>query len=119
MEILAANINYNGNNTTRFIIIANEAEHSADADKITLVIAVKHEPGSLYRVLGYFYHSGLNLTNLESRPIEGKSWEYFFHIDLVGNLADTNVQETVRMLEANCAYFKILGNYRSDIGQER
>lgn len=119
LEILAANINYNGNNTTRFIIIANEAEHSSDADKITLVIAVKHEPGSLYRVLGYFYHSGLNLTNLESRPIEGKSWEYFFHIDLVGNLADTNVQETVRMLKDNCAYFKILGNYRSDMGRER
>lgn len=119
LQILAANINYNGNNTTRFIIIANQAEHSADADKITLVIAVKHEPGSLYRVLGYFYHSGLNLTNLESRPIEGKSWEYFFHIDLMGNLADTNVQETVRMLKENCAYFKILGNYRSDMKQER
>ena len=119
LQILAANINYNGNNTTRFIIIANEAEHSADADKITLVIAVKHEPGSLYRVLGYFYHSGLNLTNLESRPIEGKSWEYFFHIDLMGNLADTNVQETVRMLSDNCAYFRILGNYRSDMKQER
>lgn len=119
LQILAANINYNGNNTTRFIIIANQTERSADADKITLVIAVKHEPGSLYRVLGYFYHSGLNLTNLESRPIEGKSWEYFFHIDLMGNLADTNVQETVRMLEENCAYFKILGNYRSDMKQER
>lgn len=119
LQILAANINYNGNNTTRFIIIANQPEHSADADKITLVIAVKHEPGSLYRVLGYFYHSGLNLTNLESRPIEGKSWEYFFHIDLMGNLADTNVQETVRMLKENCAYFKILGNYRSDMKQER
>ncbi len=119
LQILAANINYNGNNTTRFIIIANEAEHKADADKITLVIAVKHEPGSLYRVLGYFYHSGLNLTNLESRPIEGKSWEYFFHIDLMGNLADTNVQETVNMLRDNCAYFKILGNYRSDMRQER
>lgn len=119
LQILAANINYNSNNTTRFIIIADAPEHSADADKITLVIAVKHEPGSLYRVLGYFYHSGLNLTNLESRPIEGKSWEYFFHIDLMGNLEDTNVQETVRMLKDNCAYFKILGNYRSDMKQER
>lgn len=119
LQILAANINYNGNNTTRFIVIANAAEQSSDADKITLVIAVKHQPGSLYRVLGYFYHSGLNLTNLESRPIEGKSWEYFFHIDLMGNLADTNVQETVRMLSENCAYFKILGNYRSDMRQER
>ncbi len=119
LQILAANINYNSNNTTRFIIIANEPEHNANADKITLVIAVKHEPGSLYRVLGYFYHSGLNLTNLESRPIEGKSWEYFFHIDLTGNLGDSNVQETVRMLSDNCAYFKILGNYRSDMGQER
>ena len=42
-------------------------------------------------------------------------WRY----GVVGNLADTNVQETMRMLKDNCAYFKILGNYRSDMGRER
>ena len=86
LEILAENINYNSANHTRFIIIADQPEHRPDADKITVVIATQHEPGSLYKVLQHFYKGGLNMLNLESRPMEGRSWEYFFHIDLTGNL---------------------------------
>lgn len=114
LEILAGNINYNANNYTRFIVIANEAEQAADANKITIVVAVKHEPGSLYRTLGHFYHSGLNMMNLESRPLEGKSWEYFFHIDLTGNLRDEKVRQTLEQLADSCVYCKILGNYPAD-----
>lgn len=114
LQILAANINYNSNNYTRFIVIANEAEQSPNANKITVVVAVKHEAGSLYRTLGHFYHSGLNMMNLESRPIEGKSWEYFFHIDLVGNLGEERVRQALAQLADSCAYCKILGNYPAD-----
>lgn len=114
LQILAANINYNSNNYTRFIVIANEAEQAANANKITVVVAVKHEAGSLYRTLGHFYHSGLNMMNLESRPIEGKSWEYFFHIDLVGNLREERVRQALAQLSDSCAYCKILGNYPAD-----
>ena len=88
LEILEANINYNSANRTRFIIIADQPEHRPDADKITVVIATQHEPGSLYKVLQHFYKGGLNMLNLESRPMEGRSWEYFFHIDLTGNGRD-------------------------------
>lgn len=114
LQILAANINYNSNNYTRFIVIAREAEQAPNANKITVVVAVKHEPGSLYRTLGHFYHSGLNMMNLESRPIEGKSWEYFFHIDLVGNLREERVRQALEQLSDSCAYCKILGNYPAD-----
>ena len=114
LQILAANINYNSNNYTRFIVISNEAEQAPNANKITVVVAVKHEPGSLYRTLGHFYHSGLNMMNLESRPIEGKSWEYFFHIDLVGNLREERVRQALEQLSDSCAYCKILGNYPAD-----
>lgn len=111
LEVLAAGINTNLSNHTRFIIIGREAEHRPDADKITLVLAVKHEPGSLYKTLGILYKCGLNMVNLESRPIEGKSWEYFFHIDLTGNLSDPVVQEALDKLEGQCSYCKVLGNY--------
>ena len=49
------------------------------------------------------------LMNLESRPIEGKSWEYFFHIDLVGNLREERVRQALEQLSDSCAYCKILG----------
>ncbi len=118
LEILASNINYNSNNYTRFVVIANEPEQEPNANKITVVVAVKHEAGSLYRILGHFYHSGLNMMNLESRPIEGKSWEYFFHIDLVGNLREERVRQALKQLADSCAYYKILGNYPADSRQE-
>ena len=114
LTVLAENINYNNANTTRFIIIADEPEHRPDANKITVVIATKHEPGSLYKVLGHFYACGLNMTNLESRPIDGRSWEYFFHIDLTGNLDDPKVRQGLQEIAEHSAYCKILGNYVSD-----
>ena len=114
LKVLLANINHNENNTTRFVIVAPKAQTVTDANKITVVLTVKHEPGSLYKTLGYFYHGGLNLMNLESRPLVGKSWEYFFHIDLKGNLNDPAVKEALENVRNNCTFLKILGNYRED-----
>ena len=114
LKVLVANINHNENNTTRFVIIARDEQVIADANKITLVLTVNHEPGSLYKTLGYFYHAGLNLMNLESRPLVGKSWEYFFHIDLKGNLNDPAVKAALDEVRQNCTFLKILGNYRED-----
>ncbi|MBO7173734.1 MAG: prephenate dehydratase, partial [Burkholderiaceae bacterium] len=114
LKVLVPNINSNDNNTTRFVIIAPQALTVDNANKITLVLTVAHEPGSLYKTLGYFYHGGLNLMNLESRPMVGKSWEYFFHIDLKGNLNDPAVQNALEEVKKNCTFLKILGNYEED-----
>ncbi len=113
LKVLAANINFSNHNFTRFVVISKNTEHIADANKITVVLTVKHEPGSLYKTLGYFYHGGLNLMNLESRPMVDKSWEYFFHIDLMGNLGDPCVKDALEEVKKNCTYLKILGNYRA------
>ena len=114
LEILAAGINANTNNYTRFFVIAAEPIKSKAADKITLVVTLQHEPGSLYRLLGYFQEGGLNLLNIESRPIEGKSWEYFFHIDVSGNLEDGAVKDALKKIEKEATECKILGNYIAD-----
>ena len=118
MKILAENINFNSNNSTRFVIITKAPEKVAGANKITVVFAVKHEAGSLYKTLGHLHHRGLNMLNIESRPMEGKSWEYFFHVDLMGNLDDPDVIEGFEAVQNNCTYFKILGNYRADDRKE-
>ena len=56
----------------------------------------------------------MNLLNIESRPIEGKSWEYFFHIDVSGNLNDREVQKALREIKQETIECKILGNYVAD-----
>ncbi len=113
LKIIATAINYDSNNTTRFVIIAGRAGAVPNADKITLIVAVKHETGSLYKMLASFYHTGLNLLNLESRPMEGKSWEYFFYIDVTGNLSDPLVVDLMEEIAGKCTYCKILGNYKA------
>lgn len=114
LSVLVPEIYSNKTNYTRFFIIAADDAIPADADTITLVIAVRHEPGALYHVLGYFFYGGMNMTHLESRPMEGKPFEYFFHIDVSGRLDDPAVAHTLKGLSSMCTYFRVLGNYAQD-----
>lgn len=113
LKTIATAINSNSSNYTRFVIIAKRAELVPAADKITLIVALKHETGSLYKMLASFYKTGLNLLNLESRPMEGRSWEYFFYIDVTGNLHDQTVADVIAEIEAKSTYCKVLGNYKA------
>mgnify|MGYP004444502329 FL=1 len=114
LEVIAPAINYNTNNTTRFVIIAKKPEYNPLADKITMILAVKHETGSLYKLLASFYHTGLNMLNLESRPMGENNWEYYFFIDVTGNLADPVVKDLMEEIQDNITYCKILGNYKAN-----
>lgn len=113
LQVLKDTIAFNSSNYTRFFIIGPAMEIADDADKITLVLSVRHEPGALYHVLGYFFYGGMNMTHLESRPIKGKPFEYFFHIDVMGKLRNPANAQTLRGIESMSTYFKILGNYPS------
>lgn len=113
LEVIAENIFFNSSNYTRFFIIGPKMEITEKSDKITLVLAVRHEPGALYHVLGYFFYGGMNMTHLESRPMEGRPFEYFFHIDVMGRLEDPANAQTLRGLKSMSTYFHILGNYPS------
>ena len=64
LDVLVPHINSESTNQTRFVVIAKKDVKIEHANKITLVFSVKHEPGSLYSVLGHFYHAGLNVMNL-------------------------------------------------------
>lgn len=114
LKILARHINDNTTNYTRFFIISAEMEESPDMDKITLVLTTKHKPGALYHVLGHFFYNAMNMTHLESRPIKGRPFEYFFHIDVMGNMRNPATSIVIHNLAEHCNYFKILGNYPSD-----
>ena len=59
-------------------------------------------------MLSHFIYNHLNLTKIESRPIEGRTWEYRFFLDFEGNLEDSAVKNALREEASN---MKILGNY--------
>lgn len=114
LNILKSNINFNANNYTRFVFIAKEMWENDDADKITVVVTLPHKPGTLYTALGCFYRNGLNMTNIESRPLKDRTWEYSFHMDFCGNLRNRAAIRAIEELKENSTYCRILGNYKAD-----
>lgn len=111
LSVLVDNINDELNNSTRFIVITNQKIFLQDASKISICFELPHESGSLYHILSHFIYNDLNLTKIESRPVEGKSWEYRFFADFEGNMGDAAVKNAIRGLREEARNLKILGNY--------
>ena len=111
LEILKKGINQSESNSTRFIIVTNQKIFRKDAGKVSICFEVPHESGSLYHMLSHIIYNNLNMTKIESRPIEDRNWEYRFFIDFDGNLADGAVKNALRGLRDEARNMKILGNY--------
>ena len=111
LEVLKKGVNHSGTNSTRFIIVTNQKIFKKDAKKVSICFEVPHESGSLYHMLSHFIYNNLNMTKIESRPLEGRNWEYRFFIDFEGNLSDSAVKNALRGLRDEARNMKILGNY--------
>lgn len=111
LEVLEEKINHNENNATRFIVVTNQKIFLKNAGKISICFEGAHESGSLYHLLSHFIYNDLNMIKIESRPVEGRNWEYCFFVDFEGNLADGAVKNAIRGLREEARSLKILGNY--------
>jgi chorismate mutase / prephenate dehydratase len=115
LQVVAANIEDQSTNITRFLVIGDKDSKPGKNDKTSLVFSVKDEPGVLHRMLEPFAKSRINLSKIESRPIKNKPWEYLFFLDLKGHKEEPRVKKAIKALEANCVFLKILGSYPSGI----
>lgn len=111
LEVLEEKINHNQNNATRFIVVTNQKIFLKDATKISICFEAAHQSGSLYHLLSHFIYNDLNMIKIESRPVEGRNWEYCFFVDFEGNMADGAVKNAIRGLREEARSLKILGNY--------
>ena len=111
LDILEEGISQSESNSTRFIVVTNQKVFLKGAGKISLSLELRHESGSLYHALSHIIYNNLNMTKIESRPIEGRNWEYRFFIDFCGNLRDPGVLNALRGLRDETRNMRILGNY--------
>lgn len=111
LDILEPQMCSNAANSTRFIIVTNQKIYRKDAGKISICFEIPHESGSLYHAMSHFIYNGLNMCKIESRPIEGRNWEYRFFLDFEGNLNDSAVKNALRGLRDETRNMRILGNY--------
>jgi chorismate mutase/prephenate dehydratase len=113
LKIVAANIEDQSHNITRFFVIGEQPAKPSRRDKTSLAFSVKDEPGILHRMLRPFANRRINLSKIESRPIKNKPWEYMFFLDLKGHKDEPRVKSAIAQLERHCTFFKILGSYPS------
>lgn len=115
LNILAENINSNTNNTTRFVVVSPRMELREGRDKVSTCFCVPHQSGSLHEILTIFAVHGLNMVRLESRPIQGKSWEYMFFLEFTGDVTADGMEGVFRELTQSAEQVRVLGNFVSNL----
>lgn len=83
LEILRRSIETYKQNFTRFLIFDDAVElPEAAVDKASLCFTLPHKPGSLAHILTILSFYDMNLTRIQSLPIPGREWQYFFYADI-------------------------------------
>ena len=83
LEILAESIETYKQNFTRFLILDDALKvNKAAINKASMCFTLSHTPGSLAHVLTILSFYGMNLTRIQSLPIPGHEWQYFFYVDI-------------------------------------
>ncbi len=111
LKCLAASVQDQGNNYTRFNCISKNLEIYPGSDKTSIMMVLNHRPGALYRVLARLYVLGINVTKLESRPLPDRDFEFMFYFDLDTSIYSEEFVQLMCELDDLCEEFKYLGSY--------
>jgi prephenate dehydratase len=114
LDILKADVEDAPHNTTRFLIMAQEAD-DAEADSgdviTTFVFRVRNVPAALYKAMGGFATNGVNMTKLESYQLEGSFNATQFYADIEGHPEERNVRLALEELQFFSSSLRVLGVY--------
>ena len=111
LTILAANIEDEPNNTTRFLVLGDYAPTPSGRDKTSMVLSARNRAGAVYEMLTPFASRGVSMTKFESRPSRVALWEYLFFVDIEGHRDDPQVAEALAEVGRIAGYIKVLGSY--------
>lgn len=111
LTVLAAAIEDNKQNVTRFAMIGRQPAERTGDDKTSLMFELNHEPGALADTMAIFKRNRLNLTWIESFPKQGSPNEYVFFVELLGHLVDVRVRRAIASLDKKTVKLETLGSY--------
>lgn len=110
-KILRENIEDHGANWTRFILLSRKLDEDAQGEKVSLVVRLKHQPGSLHSALRPFVRREINLVKIESRPVKGDASEYSFYLELGVPAVESELASALAELQRHAAEVRIIGRY--------
>lgn len=109
LQILKSGIGNVAHNLTRWAVISNQKPDLTSGNKMTLIFKVKHEPGSLVKVLQSIAEKRGNLSKIESRPVPGSTWEYSFWIDI--EIPDGSAEVFEEVMRQEALEYRVVGAY--------
>ena len=117
-RILMEGIEDHPKNFTRFLLLVRPEEAGAvrirsagEGRKTSIVFRVANQSGALFKALAVFALRDVDLMKIESRPIEGRPWEYSFYLDLAGDASDVPVSRALGHLAEMAESVRVLGSY--------
>jgi chorismate mutase/prephenate dehydratase len=114
LNVLAANIEDDPNNTTRFLVLATHDAGPSGADKTSFVCSTPNKAGAVHELLGALAGHGVSMSRFESRPARGfggSRWQYVFFIDVEGHREEAAVAAALEDLRSRAGFLKELGSY--------
>ncbi|MHA6266018.1 prephenate dehydratase [uncultured Aliiroseovarius sp.] len=117
LDVLAEDVEDHGHNTTRFVIMGPEPDHTRRGDHgmiTTFVFEVRNIPAALFKAMGGFATNGVNMTKLESYMVDGSFSATRFYADIEGHPDDRNVQLAMEELDYFTSSLDIIGVYPRD-----
>jgi prephenate dehydratase len=109
-RILAAGIEDDKRNFTRFFLLRKKKRMLPRANKTSIAFGLKNIPGALHKALGVFAQRDISLSKIESRPMRGHPWQYVFYADFLRG-DDKLARGALLQLRAVADMVKVLGVY--------
>ncbi|HXB40215.1 MAG TPA: prephenate dehydratase domain-containing protein [Bacteroidia bacterium] len=111
LKILERNIESNKENYTRFFVLSKGDYLEEIPDKSTLCFKLEHTPGSLVNALSVFKKYLVNLSRIQSVPIEGQPGQFRFYTDAEW-LDKLLYEKCMKELAKKTNDLQILGEYK-------
>jgi prephenate dehydratase len=112
LEVIEPHVHDHNLNSTRFVKVEKQLlQDTSNLDKASIKFELKHEPGALFKVLQILNSAQINMTKIQSVPLQRSKWTYAFFMDIVFNNYGI-FRNILDELESTTQNFKILGHYK-------
>jgi chorismate mutase/prephenate dehydratase len=113
LGILFSNVEDQGDNTTRFLVIGRKMFPPSGQDKTSLLLSASgtEGPGVLMRLLDPLARHSISMTRIESRPSRRRKWDYVFFVDIDGHADEEPIKTALDEVRAQAELFRVLGAY--------
>jgi chorismate mutase/prephenate dehydratase len=113
LRVLFNNVEDEGDNTTRFLVIGRKMFPASGQDKTSLLLSATgtEGPGVLMHLLEPLARHGINMTRIESRPSRKRKWDYVFFVDIDGHAEEEPVKTALGEVQRGANLFRVLGAY--------